>query len=134
MLPHPRVPSFWFFVYKLFSSWIWLKYCLLDLKQSINSHTLLYPALLMCRHCFLAWIFHDKGRGTLVRSSFCLFLFFVFLFFVFIYFISVVKPNDKLNWACRVRDILYVNYVDFLMCEFKQRLKDNFISKMNTVF
>ena len=20
---------------------------------------------------------------------------------------SVVKPNDKLNWACRVRDILY---------------------------
>jgi hypothetical protein len=33
MLTHPRVPSFWFFVYKLFSSWIWLKYCLLDLKQ-----------------------------------------------------------------------------------------------------
>jgi hypothetical protein len=33
---HPRVPSFWFFAYKLFSSWIWLKYCLLDLKQSIN--------------------------------------------------------------------------------------------------
>jgi hypothetical protein len=31
-----QVPSFWFFVYKLFSSWIWLKYCLLDLKQSIN--------------------------------------------------------------------------------------------------
>ena len=38
---------------------------------------------------------------------------------------SVVKPNDKLNWACRVRDILfkygfhniwisqYVNHVDF---------------------
>ena len=36
MLTHPRVPSFWFFSYKLFSSWIWLKYCLLDLKQSIN--------------------------------------------------------------------------------------------------
>ena len=53
MLTHPRVPSFWFFVYKLFLSWIWLKYCLLDLKQSINSHTLLYPALLMCWHCFL---------------------------------------------------------------------------------
>jgi hypothetical protein len=28
--------SFLFFVYKLFSFWIWLKYCLLDLKQSIN--------------------------------------------------------------------------------------------------
>jgi hypothetical protein len=36
MLTHPRVPSFWFFVCKLFSSWIWLKYCLLYLKQSIN--------------------------------------------------------------------------------------------------
>jgi hypothetical protein len=36
MLTNPRVPSFWFVVYKLFSSWIWLKYCLLDLKQSIN--------------------------------------------------------------------------------------------------
>ena len=59
---------------------------------------------------------------------------------------SVVKPNDKLNWAYRVRDILfkyvfyniqisqYVNYVDFVMCEFKQRLKDNFISEMNTFF
>ena len=54
---------------------------------------------------------------------------------------SVVKPNDKLNWACRVRDILfkynfyniwisqYVNFVDFFMCEFKQRMKDNFISE-----
>jgi hypothetical protein len=137
MLTHHRVPSFWFFVYKLFSSWIWLKYCLLDLKQSINSLTLLYPALLMCRHCLrwnkwiqkkrntkkrkrqkeertsvprhLSWNIYakkqcrhinragynnvselidclrsskqDKWRGTLVRSSFCLFLFFVFLFF-----------------------------------------------------
>ena len=52
----------------------------------------------------------------------------------------------KLNWACRVRDILfkygfhnirisqYVNYVDFFICEFKQRMKDNFISEMNTFF
>ena len=59
---------------------------------------------------------------------------------------SVVKPNDKLNWACRVRDILfkygfhniwisqYVNHVDFFICEFKQRMKDNFISEMNTFF
>ena len=59
---------------------------------------------------------------------------------------SVVKPNDKLNWARRVRDILfkygfyniqisqYVNHVDFIMCEFKQRMKDNFISEMNTFF
>ena len=43
---------------------------------------------------------------------------------------SVVKPNDKLNWACKVRDILfkygfnnicisqYVNHVDFFICEF----------------
>ena len=54
---------------------------------------------------------------------------------------SVVKPNDKLNWACRVRDILfeyvfyniwisqYGNHVNFFMCEFKQRMKDNFISE-----
>jgi hypothetical protein len=54
---------------------------------------------------------------------------------------SVVKPNDKLNWVCRVRDILfkygfyniwisqYVNHVDLFMCEFKQRMKDNFISE-----
>ena len=42
---------------------------------------------------------------------------------------SVVKPNDKLNWACRVRN---VNHVDCFMCEFKQRLKDNVISEMNT--
>ena len=47
----------------------------------------------------------------------------------------------KLNWACRVRDILfkygfhniwisqYVNHVDFFICEFKQRMKDNFISE-----
>ena len=46
----------------------------------------------------------------------------------------------KLNWACRVRDILfkygfhniwisqYINHVDFFICEFKQRMKDNFIS------
>ena len=59
---------------------------------------------------------------------------------------SVVKPNDKLNWACRVRDILFkygfyniwisqcVNHVDFFMCEFKQRMKDNFISEMSTFF
>ena len=59
---------------------------------------------------------------------------------------SVVKPNDKLNWACRVRDILfkygfhniwisqYVNHVDCFICEFKQRMKDNFISEMNTFF
>jgi hypothetical protein len=52
----------------------------------------------------------------------------------------------KLNWACRVRDILfkygfhniwisqYVNHVDFFICEFKQRMKDNFISEMNTFF
>ena len=57
MLTHPRVHTFLFFVYKLFSSWIWLKYCLLVLKQSINqssnSHTLLYPALFMCQHCLL---------------------------------------------------------------------------------
>ena len=43
---------------------------------------------------------------------------------------SVVKPNDKLNWACKVRDILfkygfnnicisqYVNHVDLFICEF----------------
>jgi hypothetical protein len=48
----------------------------------------------------------------------------------------------KLNWACRVRDILfknsfhniwisqYVSHVDF----FIQRMKDNFISEMNTFF
>jgi hypothetical protein len=54
---------------------------------------------------------------------------------------SVVKPNDKLNWVCRIRDILfkyvfyniwisqYVNHVDLCMCEFKQRMKDNFISE-----
>ena len=54
---------------------------------------------------------------------------------------SVVKPNDKLNWTCRVRDILfkyifyniwisqYVNHVNFFMCEFKQRMKDNCISE-----
>ena len=59
---------------------------------------------------------------------------------------SVVKPNDKLNWACKVRDILfkygfhniwisqYVNHVDFFLYEFKQRMKDNFISEMNTFF
>ena len=52
----------------------------------------------------------------------------------------------KLNWACRVRDILfkygfhniwisqYVNHVDCFICEFKQRMKDNFISEMNTFF
>ena len=55
--PITESPLSYFFVYKLFSSWIWLKYCMLHLKQainqSINSHTLLYPALLMCRHCFL---------------------------------------------------------------------------------
>ena len=57
---------------------------------------------------------------------------------------SVVKPNDKLNWACKVTDILfkygfhniwisqYANHVDFFICEFKQRMKDNFISEMNT--
>ena len=28
----------------------------------------------------------------------------------------------------------YVNHVDFIMCEFKQRMKDNFISEMNTFF
>jgi hypothetical protein len=44
MLTHPRVPSFWFFAYKLFSSWIWLKYCLLDLKQSINQSISLWPS------------------------------------------------------------------------------------------
>jgi hypothetical protein len=50
----------------------------------------------------------------------------------------------RLNWACKVRDILfkygfhniwisqYVNHVDFFMCEFKQRMKENFISEMNT--
>ena len=54
---------------------------------------------------------------------------------------SVVKPNDKLNWASRVRDILfkygfyniwisqYANHVKIVMCEFKQRMKDNFISE-----
>ena len=59
---------------------------------------------------------------------------------------SVVKHNDKLNWTCKVRDILfkygfhniwisqYVNHVDFFICEFKQRMKDNFISEMNTFF
>jgi hypothetical protein len=59
---------------------------------------------------------------------------------------SVVKHNDKLNCACRVRDILfkygfhniwisqYVIHVDFIICEFKQRMKDNFISEMNTFF
>ena len=59
---------------------------------------------------------------------------------------SVVKHIDKLNWACRVRGILfkygfhniwisqYVNHVDFLICEFKQRKKDNFISETNTFF
>jgi hypothetical protein len=53
---------------------------------------------------------------------------------------SVVKPNDKLNWACKVRDFLfkygfhniwisqYVNHVDFFICEFKQRMKDNFMN------
>ena len=57
---------------------------------------------------------------------------------------SVVKPNDKLNWACTVKDFLfkygfhnilisqYVNHVDFFMCGFKQRMRDNFISEMNT--
>ena len=34
--PIPESPLSYFFVYKLFSSWIWPKYCLLDLKQSIN--------------------------------------------------------------------------------------------------
>ena len=33
MLTHLRAPPFLFFAYKLFSSWIWLKYCLLDLKH-----------------------------------------------------------------------------------------------------
>ena len=56
------------------------------------------------------------------------------------------KPNDKLNWACRVRDILciygfhniwisqYVNHVAFFICEFKQRMNDTCISEMNTFF
>jgi hypothetical protein len=60
--------------------------------RNINSHILLYPALLMCRHCFLTYIFHDKGRGTMVRSSFCLFLF----YFVFIYFIFLF--NSDFSW------------------------------------
>jgi hypothetical protein len=58
---------------------------------------------------------------------------------------SVVKSNDILNLACKVKDILfkygfhnfwisqYVNHVDFFICEFKQRMKDNFISEMNTL-
>ena len=28
----------------------------------------------------------------------------------------------------------YVNDVNFFICEFKQRMKDNFISEMNTFF
>jgi hypothetical protein len=55
---------------------------------------------------------------------------------------SVMQPNDKLNWTCRARDILfkyvffyniwisqYVNHINLFMCEFKQRMKDNFISE-----
>jgi hypothetical protein len=58
---------------------------------------------------------------------------------------SVVKSNDILNLACKVKDILfkygfhnfwisqYVNHVDFFICEVKQRMNDNFISEMNTL-
>jgi hypothetical protein len=88
MLTHPRDPSFWFFAYKLFSSWIWLKYCFN--RAGYNNVCELIDWLLKVQQAifqsysgwekFVSKKSERKGRGTLVRSSFCLFLFFVYSF------------------------------------------------------
>ena len=59
---------------------------------------------------------------------------------------SLVKPNDKLNWSCKIRDLLCnngFNYVwlsqnvineDGLIAEFKQRITDKFITEATSFF
>jgi hypothetical protein len=74
--------------------------------------------------------------------------------FLCVYQGDLTSPSENMRekWRhdreCKVRDILfkygfyniwisqYVNHVDFFMCEFKQRMKDNFnfIGEMNTFF
>lgn len=58
----------------------------------------------------------------------------------------IKKPNDKYNWACRIRDILYmygfqdvwlhqgVKNVDLFSIEFKDRVKGSFHSEINSFF
>ena len=59
---------------------------------------------------------------------------------------SHVKPNDKLNWSCKIRDLLCnygFNYVwltqnvineDVFISEFKQRVTDRFICEATSFF
>ena len=59
---------------------------------------------------------------------------------------SYVRPNDKLNWCCKIRDILCrygFNYiwlsqnvcnVELFLLQFKQRIVDIFISEVNGFF
>lgn len=59
---------------------------------------------------------------------------------------SAVKPNDKLNWSCRIKDLLCnhgFNHIwlsqnvideDVFMSEFKQRITDRFITEAISFF
>jgi hypothetical protein len=92
MLTHLRAPSFLFFAYKLFSFWIWLKYCLLDLKQSINdfAHIIVSSSIDVSTLLFNINIprYRAGDTGTLFFLSFP---FFVFIYFIFLF-------NSDFSW------------------------------------